>query len=99
MDKKPAESKFSESQLAALLILYKKWDEIKARDGIPSIAVDKTNSHHGSYVKPITDLDRVWTEIVGLRKLMGWESDNGQGREKWCKWYNEREGKDFEHWC
>ncbi|KAA8569072.1 hypothetical protein EYC84_000742 [Monilinia fructicola] len=95
----PQEFKDHESHLAALLILYRRWDEIKARDGIPPIAVDKTNSFHGSYVKPTTDLDMIWSEIVGLRKHLGMESQ-GPGKEKWCRWCkeSESEGKEFEHW-
>ncbi|TGO56829.1 hypothetical protein BELL_1378g00010 [Botrytis elliptica] len=99
MEEKSVESKFDESQLAALKILYKRWDEIKARDGIPPIAVDRTNSYHGQYIRTLTDLDMVWREIVALRKTMGLESDNGKGRERACRWCAEREGKEFDHWC
>lgn len=99
MEEKPSELKPDESPLAALIVLYKRWDEIKARDGIPPIEVDRTNSYYGQYIKTTTDLDIVWKEIVALRKTMGWESDKGKGRERRCRWCAEREGKEFEHWC
>lgn len=99
VEEKSVESKWDEAQLVALKILYKRWDEIKARDGIPPIAVDRTNSYHGQYIKTLTDLDMVWREIVALRKTMGLESNNGKGRERTCRWCAEREGKEFDHWC
>ncbi|TGO09218.1 hypothetical protein BTUL_0175g00200 [Botrytis tulipae] len=85
VEENPVESKFDEAQLVALRILYKRWDEIKARDGIPPIAVDRTNSYHGQYIKTPTDLDMVWKEIVALRKTMGLESNNRNGRERTCR--------------
>ncbi|KAF7852759.1 uncharacterized protein EAF02_012158 [Botrytis sinoallii] len=82
MEEKSVESKVDESQLAALKILYKRWDEIKARDGIPPIAVDRTNSYHGQYIRTLTDLDMVWKEIVALRKTMDWSQIMAkEGRE------------------